>query len=125
MGDLISRKALIEAINEWCPTGIGGVPINDNQVIGIQALHDAIRIIDEQPTAYDLDGVLLAIDEALEIEMCGDVNERRRNTFMDSQIYIRALKEARRIIRKGITVYSDSIKEAVEAGRKDGSYEAD
>lgn len=70
MSDLISRSKLLEEINSL------SIVLNGKQIFSDDAKDTVLRIINEQPTAYDVDKVveqLEAYSDADEAEQLGTV----------------------------------------------------
>ena len=59
MSDLISRSKLLEEINSL------SIVLNGKQIFSDDAKDTVLRIINEQPTAYEIDNVVATMDKAL------------------------------------------------------------
>lgn len=77
MSDLISRSALIEEIKSL------SIVLNGKQIFSDDAKDTILRIINEQPTAYDVDEV---------ISQLGDYGNEEMDYYRDTP-YARCIKD--------------------------------
>ena len=84
MSDLISRSALIEKLEEKM--------FDSKLMCPVIKLTNLIELIDEQPTAYDVDKVVEGLEKEESVKLYGSIN---------SGNYMIPLKDAIEIVRKG------------------------
>ena len=98
MSDLISRGALIEEIKSL------NIVLNGKQIFSDDAKDSVLRIINEQPTAYDIDKVVEELESNSFITV---KNEEVQTKRKDIQSYIAVekevvlLKDANEIVKQG------------------------
>ena len=98
MSDLISRGALIEEIKSL------NIVLNGKQIFSDDAKDSVLRIINEQPTAYDIDKVVEELESNSFITV---KNEEVQTKRKDIQSYIAVekevvlLKDTNEIVKQG------------------------
>lgn len=94
MSDLISRSALIEALNKYVREKF---TLADEFEHWLEGMTDALDIIEAQPTAYDAKKVVAELEEEITWAENHGLNENFRKGR------ISGLRTAIRIVRKGGT----------------------